>query len=291
MEAVRVPGPDGKPMVVSLDDWAPQVAHGLNRVTGRIDELIRHIDDLTRRNDALNREKKRLADTVDQQRADLASAHDRITRLESDLEDCAAAASELQRAFAEIDQRFTDIAGGIAVATHPGRLTEDEYGHHDLGKRYGDFVQQHVMPLALQSSSGVHLSPYDQAQVVAEICLLLFGDAEPEAAYIADVLTRRRLLVDPRALQDMCEQAHSIRAEARQLGRSQRWVFDVPDKRFDPKRQQQFVGSAMGHEHELAVILVVAPSYVVGDGTSIAPQQVFTVRRDAATEQGPVPTV
>ncbi|MGX1541286.1 hypothetical protein [Streptomyces adustus] len=284
MEAVPVLGPDGKQTLMKLEDWALQVARSLEKLTGRVDELVH-------RNDTLNREKQRLGDTVARQQAELAATLDRITRLERKLGDCAATVSELERAFADIDQRFTNIAGGIAAATHPGRLTEDEYGHHDLAKRYVDFVQQQVMPLALQSSSGAHLSPYEQAQVVAEISLLLFADAEPDPIRVAEVLSLGQLVVDQHALAELCEQARLIRTEARQLGRSQRWVFDTPDDRFDAKRQQQFVGSAMGHEHELAVTLVVAPSYVVGDGdgTSIAPQQVFTVGRDAAGPSGLVP--
>jgi hypothetical protein len=211
--------------------------------------------------------RKRLADLEDSYRC-LAQAH-------SDLQKEYAA---LKRQLADIDTRFTNIAGMWSRENHPGKQTENDNRHHDLAAGYQRFLQGEVFPLVISSTrNGTILPAADQAIAYSKLNHALFKSASPAADSVRTILCEFGIHYADAEVEKLCQEAARITTLADELGRDQRWDFDLGNGRFDPERQERYPGSANGEPDEV-VSFVVAPGYSVGESKLVVRQQVFTKR-------------
>ncbi|MCT9933453.1 hypothetical protein N5079_24875 [Planotetraspora sp. A-T 1434] len=275
VDAVRISIPGRKSELVELSEWASGVTASVHDVRVALAGLTTSVSELKQQNADLR-------SLVARQRAELSEAVTTASRLRGQVDNLQKQVAELQSLedrFTGLDRRFTNIAGDLASVIHPGKVTEDEHGHLDLGAAYADYLVRHVQPLVyLERTGGKPFDARGQAEVIAEVCQSLFGSEAAVPARLGQVLAAHKLVADRETLDELCAAAGRLRAEAERLGRDQRWEFSCPDDRYDPERQRPFVGSELGETAaDVRVAFVVTPSYLVGDGKQIVPQQVFTV--------------
>lgn len=187
--------------------------------------------------------------------------------------------SGLRRQVAELDRRLTKILALLDDKLGGGQ-SEEAMLHHTYAQEFVSLVEQQVLALAVAVFRAFpDASPAEKAEFVALTCTALFGAPEVTESTFIDALSPDLPEEVFRLARQICAQARDLRDKAAG-SRQQRWSFDfAPGAPLDPESQLPWAGSA----DDGSVAFVVAPAYVVEDGTLLAKQWVFTIpRRDAS---------
>lgn len=226
----------------------------------------------------------RLASTLRQMKDRVATVETENRQLREENAKGRAASAELSRELAalrrlvaDLNDRFTNVAGLVSAQRHPGKQTENDNKHHDVAGRYESFIDQEMADVVLRLPS-----PSRQAYALSRMSRVLFDDGLATADQLCQALLEAQVDCQDAVLRKISQEAAALRNEADALGREQRWDFSVSgDHRFDPVRQERVAGSADGRDPDEIVQFVVTPGYVVGDGRIIVKQRVFTARARA----------
>jgi hypothetical protein len=196
----------------------------------------------------------------------------KIAALQAENEQLRADLRALEVKFGRLDSRFNDVASRATELTHPNLQKEDDNRHHDLARRYEQFID-HVMGRVVQDLA----EPRTQALALAHMSVALFSGGHADREELAAVIREFRLSASLEDIRKVCVQAQALREDAQTLGREHAWDFQLARGPVIPARQERVLGSAIEGDQGEVAEFVVTPGYTVDGGQVILKQKVFTV--------------
>jgi hypothetical protein len=272
---IELPRPDGGSDYVGLSDWvadANELFAGLRRhddwAAGQISTLI---------------EAQRERDRAEQENRRSTSTNVRAWRrdMDAELRELRAQVAALSQRLGQTLESVDSLAAALAANSAGGstRQTDDGIAHHAHAQAYQAVRDQSVRGLLqhVQALDGVPLDHRERAGFVAHLCAELFGPTQATANDILNRLAAQYYVADvERRIPSLCEEVRALREKAAR-GRAQRWEFSChPGVAVDPSWQEEWPNAVQ----DGAVDFVVAPAYIVDEGTVLVHQLVFTTAPD-----------
>jgi hypothetical protein len=272
---IEVPRGDGGADYIGIADWILKANEALAGLRAQNTWVATQISTLTAR--------QADRDRAEQESARTASGSMKTWRREMDqsLADLraqiAALGQRLNQTLEAVDTLTAAVAGQGAGGSV--RQSEDGIAHHTHAQNYRAIRDQQIRMLLqhVRTLDGKALGNREKAEFMADVCAELFGPKQAAADDVIDRLAERYYVTGiQHSLADLCAEVRTLR-EKTSHGRPQRWEFGcAPGAAVEAGWQEEWPNAVQ----DGVVEFVVAPAYIVDDGTVLVNQMVHTVRPD-----------